>query len=499
MKIDNIFFKFLIVISILLLILLVHKNIKEMFQDNSNNNDNVESSIQNDRELMKYCNSKNSLNCDLEKCVYSIVDSKCNSINDNLYTDSERVNEFYKETIIKKGLTKEEMREIIKPTPFLPVLDLFRFKGIQKPGYIFVSEFYGNNTSIALFFQFNEFVSEEMPFITSDNWKLYIARVNRNGRTVYHIEFKFYDDFETYSHPAEIEPGDKFYFLGINLSRTRLTLYLMNRDLLNANEFVTRYSKGETYEFNEELREKIDTRTTSLFIGTDLQREKFFNGYIGKFDISKNQRTINDLKRLSKFFSKEETDYNELDKGSNISELGIDTQRDTRIPSKITLSITLDDNTVEMFWLPPEEGKDSITMYVIIMIIDEKDVKYIFYDDFACQKCYKKIHDLEYNKNYHFNVIGINDNGLGNIVKEEFILVSPVPPPPLIDQSLTGYSKNPDKIACNPDGTYNIGKSCFKNEAIVAEINDNVHDILMDHLKTRDNYNLKPNIQLMEN
>ena len=35
MKIDNIFFKFLIVISILLLVILVHKNIKEMFQ-NSN-------------------------------------------------------------------------------------------------------------------------------------------------------------------------------------------------------------------------------------------------------------------------------------------------------------------------------------------------------------------------------------------------------------------------------------------------------------------------------
>ena len=122
-------------------------------------------------------------------------------------------------------------------------------------------------------------------------------------------------------------------------------------------------------------------KSTSLFIGTDLQREKFFNGYIGKFDISKNQRTINDLKRLSKFFSREETNYNELDKGSNISALGIDTQRDTRIPSKITLSITLDDNTVEVFWLPPEEGDDSITLYVIVMIIDEKDVKYIFYDD----------------------------------------------------------------------------------------------------------------------
>ena len=97
MKIDNIFFKFLIVISIILLILLVHKNIKEMFQDNSNsnsdnndNNDNAESSVQNDRELMKYCNSKNSLNCELEKCVYSIVDSKCNSINNNLYTDREQ-------------------------------------------------------------------------------------------------------------------------------------------------------------------------------------------------------------------------------------------------------------------------------------------------------------------------------------------------------------------------------------------------------------------------
>ena len=30
----------------------------------------------------------------------------------------------------------------------------------------------------------------------------------------------------------------------------------MNRDLLNSNEFVTRYSKGETYDLNEELRKK---------------------------------------------------------------------------------------------------------------------------------------------------------------------------------------------------------------------------------------------------
>jgi len=495
MKIDNIFFKFLIVISILLLIVLVHKNIREMFQDSSNE----ESYIKTDRELMKYCNSKNSLNCDLKKCVYSQVDLKCNAINDNLYTDSERVNEFYKESIVENGLTKDEIREIIKPTPFLPVLDLLKFNGIQKPGYIFVSEFYGSNTSVSLFFQFNAFNSEEMPIITSDNWRLYIRRDRRNDRNVYFIEFKFYDDFETYSHPAIIEPGEKFYFLGLNLSRTKLTLYLMNRDLLNSDEFVTRYSKGETYELNEELRKKIDTRTTSLFIGSDLQRENFFSGYIGKFDITKNQRTINDLKRLSNFFSNEETDYNELDKGSNISALGIDTQRDTRIPSKITLSITLDDNTVELFWLPPEEGHDSITLYVIVMVVDEKDVKYIFYDDASCQKCHKKINDLEYNKTYHFNVIAVNDNGLGNIVKDEFIPVKPVPPPPLVDQSLTGFSKNADKIACNPDGTYNIGKSCFKNEAIVATINDDVHDILIDHLKNRDSYNLKPNLQLINN
>ena len=126
-------------------------------------------SIKTDRDMTEYCNSKNSLNCDLKKCVYSVVDLKCNAINNNLYTDSERVNEFYKESIVEKGLSRDEIREIIKPTPFLPVLDLLKFNGIKKPGYIFVSEFYGNNTSIALFFQFNEFVSEEMPFITSDN------------------------------------------------------------------------------------------------------------------------------------------------------------------------------------------------------------------------------------------------------------------------------------------------------------------------------------------
>ena len=62
------------------------------------------------------------------------------------------------------------------------------------------------------------------------------------------------------------------------------------------------------------------------------------------------------------------------------------------------------------------------------MIIDQKDVKDIFYDD-SLSKMSKKITDLEYNKTYHFNVIAVNDNGLGNIVKDEFILVQPVPPP----------------------------------------------------------------------
>ena len=60
--------------------------------------------IMTERELMDYCNKKDSLNCDLQKCVYSLVDRKCNAINDNLYTDSEQVNEFYKESIVEKGL-----------------------------------------------------------------------------------------------------------------------------------------------------------------------------------------------------------------------------------------------------------------------------------------------------------------------------------------------------------------------------------------------------------
>ena len=129
------------------------------------------------------------------KVLFALVEQKCNAINTNLYTDSELVNEFYKEAIVEQGLTRDEIREIIKPTPFLPVLDLLKFNGVSKPGYIFVSEFYGNNTSVALFFQFNAFTGDEMPFITSDNWSLYIRREKENGNNVYFIEFKFNDDF----------------------------------------------------------------------------------------------------------------------------------------------------------------------------------------------------------------------------------------------------------------------------------------------------------------
>ena len=60
MKIDNIFFKFLIVIAILLLIGLVNSNISEMFQEGN-------SRISVDRENMKFCNNLNSVNCNLTK------------------------------------------------------------------------------------------------------------------------------------------------------------------------------------------------------------------------------------------------------------------------------------------------------------------------------------------------------------------------------------------------------------------------------------------------
>ena len=495
MKIDNIFFKFLIVISILLLIALVNRNIKEMFQGGP--------TLSPEREAIKYCNSKNSVDCDLKRCVYSLSQKKCNAINDNLYTDKELVNEFYKETIVNQGLSKDEIRQIVNPTPFLSSLDLLKFNGINRPGYIFISEFYGNNTSIAMFFQFNEFSGDDTPLISSDNWNVNIKRETQLGKKIYFIEFKFYDDFETYSHPAKIEPGSKFYFFGLNLSRTKLTLYLMNRDLLNSNEFASRYSKGEVYELNNMLREKIDTRTTTLFVGTNLERNRFFDGYIGKFDISKNQRTINDLKRLSKFFSKEASSYDELDAGSKLSELGIETQRDSRIPSKIPLSVTLSDTSAELFWLPPEEGYDSISVYIIIMIVDENNpkrkptIKYLFYDNGTCKKCYKKMTDLEYDFKYHFKIIGVNDNGVGIITKDDFVLVEPKKPPSLVE--LNKFSKTPDKISCNPDGTYNIGKSCYKNEAIIAQMNDEVHDILVDHLQNRGSYNLSPNFQIKGN
>ena len=105
--------------------------------------------------------------------------------------------------------------------------------------------------------------------------------------------------------------------------------------------------------------------------------------------------------------------------------------------------------------------------------------------------------DLEYDFKYHFKIIGVNDNGVGIITKDDFVLVEPKKPPPLVE--LNKFSKTPDKISCNPDGTYNIGKSCYKNEAIIAQMNDEVHDILLDHLQNRASYNLKPNFQIKGN
>ena len=48
------------------------------------------------------------------------------------------------------------------------------------------------------------------------------------------------------------------------------------------------------------------------------------------------------------------------------------------------------------------------------MIVDENNpkrkptIKYLFYDNGTCKKCYKKVADLEYDFKYHFKIIGVN-------------------------------------------------------------------------------------------
>jgi len=512
MKIDNIFFKFLILVCIILLLGLANKNINEMYQNNIANKFEQQviekpniptttttklSKIAVNVKNQEYCNSLNPLNCNLERCVFSRTENKCNSIDDNLFTDSEVLNQFYKETMVFHGLEKDRVREIINPTPFLSLLDLFEFGGTKNPGYIFITEFYGNNTSISLFFSFNEFTSETMPLITTDNWSVYIKRYEEFGEIVYFIEFKFNDNYQTFSHPAKLKPGEDFYFFGLNLTRTQLTLYLMNTELLNSPDYVIRYRDGEHYKFTEEILDEVDTRTTTIFIGCNLVRNKFFHGYLGKFNVTKNQQTINDLKRLSMFFSKSTIDINQLDKGQDLDDLLIDTTRDNRIPSKIFVSATVLDNTIDLYWLPPEIGSETIKTYIIILIGNNNDVKYLFNNKVNCNRCTKKINDLEYDSVYLINVVGVNDNGVGLIALNDFITINIGSQNKEIDMSMGGFSKNPDKISCNPDGSFNIGHSCFKKEGIEADIDKNIHDLLIQHLKSRPNYNVTPKIELV--
>ena len=554
MKIDNIFFKFLIVISILLLIGLVNRNITEMYQNNENGNENENSnetlpSSLNDADLNRLdlseleiknrreraiCNSYNSINCDLKKCTYSQIDKKCKVIDTTLYSNSEVPNEFYRDTIVYVGIEDKNAEEILRLTPFLDYLELFKFYHNNQPSYIFVSEFYGNNTSISFFFRFEEgnFVNDTMPLITTDNWKLYIKRKTIGSTNKYNIQFKFYGiEHEPLLVLVDLEP-EKLYFLGMNLIKRKLTIFVINQELINSEnnfnvidgfDFIlkdtiipiqnaptivvgqpTSSSTNESVNNNNnklnnaELLENLDTRTTSIFIGCNLQRNEFFKGHIGKFDVSKNQRTINDLKRLSGHFSEKSISFNELGSGTLIqNDNELSRPKDPRRPGDIELSIILSDNSVGLYWLPPEEGYDSIKTYVIIMLTNDTNTKYIFYDNVNCVKCYKKIGNLDYGKTYHFLVVAVNDQGIGDTKnRDNYITVKPEVPSPLVDQSVNGFSRLPDKVACNPDGTYNIGKTCVKNEAIIADINNNIHDIVMSHLQDRPNYKINPDIKL---
>lgn len=153
-------------------------------------------------------------------------------------------------------------------------------------------------------------------------------------------------------------------------------------------------------------------------------------------------------------------------------------------PSEIKLSGKSGNKYIQLFWLPPNKGFESIKEYVIVLKNSKTNNNKMYYhDNLSCKTCSYIINNLENNIEYHCYIISVNQFGVSpksNILKLT----------PFSGKVLPKPVKKNINITCLKDGNFLEDKVCRKNKTIEPKIDLIEYQEILEKLKnSQNNYN----------
>ena len=130
-------------------------------------------------------------------------------------------------------------------------------------------------------------------------------------------------------------------------------------------------------------------------------------------------------------------------------------------PSEIKLSGKLNRNSINLYWLPPETGSDTLKSYIIVMMKDSLGPKLYFPPDKNCKLCSYEINNLKYDSDYKFGIIALNEYGASDL--SNMIIIKPFIPKKYKEKI---PQKEIYSVSCLDNSTYITDKFCHKNTNI---------------------------------
>jgi len=413
------------------------------------------------------CNNKDYESCDFSKCNWSVDRDSCEVPGNTFFlTDEESIT--FTKNLKMVNIDREQDSKVLNPTKFKTTLTMMRLNGINS--FVHIPDFNSKNTMISFFFDFRENTKlNSVPLISTNFWQVNLERDSKSEGFVIVISSSKSGTiaFPRVKYPLEIKPGILYSF-GLIINSENKSATVVVYDLIN--------EKNDINDEGLKIENFVYSETPMILIGTDMSRTMFLDGRLADVKITREISNLVTLKRNTFLFSDE--DLIALSKGRVINQEVVEVDKE-KIPGKVTFVGKKVNTHFVLYWTQPEQGASSIMYYVIILRDKTNKKNYtLLQRSENCEECSYKLSTLEYDTDYEVGVTTINNKGL----QPELDYIK------LRLESSSGAANNDginndfvfandrikNKLACNPDGTFTIGKNCdaLATERISSNLNN---------------------------
>lgn len=464
MDVDSYFFKTLLILAIILILFVLFKTSRDsLFKTSTFYQKNTSTGTMD----IDACLGKPVTECDISQCTFS--NNNCKNIENTVYINKVNgppmpvpVGIYHIITILKDNSNEKILCNILEPDT---QNEQYNYPHIACSGF--------NGHSLNTYFYFK---------LTNKNGPQTLLSFIDKERKIYNISITDGSLKEKYDTNPENTLGtldeDTLYFFGINI---------LLKDRQVKRQIVLATDTGDKLTPNMEEKEITGMDSISIanvVIGGLINREnknvtQSFNGLIEKIISNQNFNyesvSINKMKQISGFYGGEVVTNTKI----------YVNQIDIEVPSIIDVSVKVNENELELYWLKPERGSNNITSYLIVlnqldMDNRQNDVRKIYvHNNDNSTNCHYTLRNMDYGI-YEIGVVGINDVGPGLANKLKRVHVNK----PVVENVKTSDSKS--YVSCKQDGSFIVSDRCYSETPIQSNLDYSKYHILKSEIDRSD-------------